>query len=88
MHSIQGGGYAKNVENVDRKNIDGCVIVSDKESVEIAHKLATIEGIFAGFSSGANAAAAIKLLSGAEKGGKIGIVINDCGLKYMSTTLF
>jgi len=47
-----------------------------------------LEGIFSGFSSGANVSAAVKLLRGAEKGRKIGVVINDCGLKYMSTDLF
>ena len=85
---IQGGGYAKDVVNVERGNIDGCVIVNDSESIEMTRKLASVEGIFAGFSSGANAVAAVKLLNSAEKGKKIGIVINDCGLKYMSTSLY
>jgi len=87
-HVLQGCGYSKHVENVDRKNIDGCLSVSDDESIEMVHKLAAVEGIFSGFSSGANVAAAVKLLNGVEKGSKIGVVINDCGLKYMSTTLF
>jgi len=88
LHSIQGGGYAKEVDNVERKNIDGYVTINDDISIDMTRKLAEIEGIFSGFSSGANVAAAIKLLSGGEKGKKIGVVINDCGLKYMSTTLF
>jgi cysteine synthase A len=50
--------------------------------------LAQKEGVFAGFSSGANLAAAVKLLKGEYAGKTIGIVINDCGLKYMSTSLF
>jgi len=87
-HRIQGGGYAKAVANVSSEHIDGCITVSDDEAVDLTRKLATVEGIFAGFSSGANVAAAIKLLQGAQKGGKIGVVINDCGLKYISTTLF
>jgi len=88
LHSIQGGGYAKEVLNVDRELIDGCVTVNDEESIDVTRRLAAIEGIFAGFSSGANVAAAIKLLRGVEKGSRIGVVINDCGLKYMSTALF
>ena len=87
-HSIQGGGYAKEVENVDRGLIDGCISVNDDESVGMTRKLAELEGIFSGFSSGANVSAAVKLLRGAGKGLKIGVVINDCGLKYMSTDLF
>jgi len=87
-HGIQGGGYSKHVENIERENIDGCVTVNDEEAVEMTRKLAALEGLFAGFSSGANVAAAVKLLGGEEKGKKIGTVINDCGLKYMSTNLF
>ncbi|MCL2365542.1 MAG: cysteine synthase family protein [Oscillospiraceae bacterium] len=87
-HRIQGGGYSKHVANVDRDTIDGCVIISDDEAIEMTRDLAAVEGIFAGFSSGANVAAAVKLLKGEEIGGKIGVVINDCGLKYISTTLF
>ena len=87
-HRIQGGGYSKEVTNVDRQHIDGCIAVSDDESIEMTRKLAELEGIFAGFSSGANVSAAVKLLNGVEKGKKIGVVINDCGLKYMSTDLY
>jgi len=50
--------------------------------------LAKKEGIFAGFSSGANIAAALKLLSRLEKGARIALTINDAGLKYLSTHLF
>jgi len=88
LHSIQGGGYAKEVENVDIEHIDGCITVNDDETIEMTRKLAAVEGIFAGYSSGANVAAAVKLLRGAEKGKRIGVVINDCGLKYMSTSLY
>lgn len=87
-HGIQGGGYAKEVANVDTALIDGTVVVTDAEAVEMTRLLAEKEGIFAGFSSGANVIAALKLLQGAEMGRSIGIVINDCGLKYMSTSLW
>ena len=87
-HGIQGGGYARELQVIDRRLIDGCVTVTHEESVEMTRLLAKLEGVFAGFSSGANLAAAIKLLQGEEKGKNAGIVINDCGLKYMSTDLF
>ena len=87
-HSIQGGGYAKEMPVVHRPLIDGYVTVNDEEAVNMARLLASLEGCFAGFSSGANLMAAVKLLQGEEKGKNIGIVINDCGLKYMSTDLF
>jgi cysteine synthase A len=56
--------------------------------MDAARRLAREEGIFAGFSSGANLAAALKLLGGSERGGTIAIVIADSGLKYLSTDLW
>ncbi len=64
------------------------LIVSDNESIDAARSLAKREGIFAGFSSGANVAAALKLLSGVEKNSSIALLINDSGLKYLSTDLY
>jgi len=87
-HGIQGGGYAKEMSIVDRTYVDDAVTVTDEEAVHYTRLLASEEGIFAGFSSGANLAAAIKLLQTIEQGKHIAIVINDCGLKYMSTNLF
>lgn len=88
MHRIQGGGYGMEMPLVDKSLIDGSVKISDEEAVETTRLLAQKEGIFAGFSSGANVYAAIKLLQGKEKGKNIGLLINDSGLKYMSTDLF
>ena len=87
-HRIQGGGYAKAMDNVERSLIHSCVTVSDEEARSMTLHLAKIEGIFAGYSSGANLCAAVKLLQNEEKGKNIGLVINDSGLKYMSTSLF
>ncbi|MCL2662778.1 MAG: cysteine synthase family protein [Oscillospiraceae bacterium] len=87
-HGIQGGGYAKELVNVNRNLVDGCVTVTHEEAVVMTRSLAEIEGVFAGFSTGANLMGAIKLLRGKEKGKNICIVVNDCGLKYMSTDLY
>ena len=87
-HEIQGGGYARELDLIERSQIDGVVTVSDDEAVEMTRFLAKKEGIFAGFSSGANLMAAVRLLRKEEKGSHFCIVINDCGLKYMSTSLF
>ena len=87
-HSIQGGGYSKAVANAEFSLVDGSVPVTDEQAVEMTKLLAKTEGIFSGFSSGANFMAAAKLLRGVEKGKTIGIVINDSGLKYMSTNLW
>ena len=87
-HRIQGGGYAKAMDNVDCSLMHCSVTVTDDEAKEMTLFLAKNEGIFAGFSSGANLAAAVQLLQGMEKGSNIGLVINDSGLKYMSTNLY
>ena len=87
-HRIQGGGYAKEVPFLDRALITDCVSITDEEAVEGARLLSKIEGVFGGFSSGAHAMAAKKLLEGPEKGKTVAIVICDSGLKYLSTDLF
>lgn len=87
-HSVQGCGYAMDLPKVKRENIDGLVQVSDEESIEMTRALARLEGCFVGISSGANVAAAVKLLRGAERGKTIVLTLNDSGLKYLSTGVF
>ena len=88
-HRIQGGGYSmpalKMLEGV---RIDGYLQVSDREAIRWARRLAAEEGIFGGFSSGANMAAAVQLLEGPCRGGTVAILICDSGLKYLSTDLW
>jgi len=62
--------------------------VSDRQAVEMARRLAGEEGIFAGFSSGANVAAAIELLKTSFRGKTAVVLICDSGLKYVSTDLW
>lgn len=87
-HKIQGGGYSMDLPLVDKNLIDGYVQIANDEATDISRKLAKYEGIFAGFSSGANVCAALKLLSTTEKGKNIVVTLNDSGLKYLSTDLF
>lgn len=88
-HRIQGGGYAiPSLQFINRAHVDGFLEVTDDEAIAAARMLARQEGIFAGFSSGANLAAALKLLSGPFHGSTIGVLMNDSGLKYLSTDLW
>ncbi len=88
-HRIQGGGYAiPQLAFLKPELIDGYLQVSDEEAIEATRLLARKEGIFAGFSSGANLAAAFKLLRGPCRGQTVAIIINDSGLKYLSTDLW
>ena len=88
-HPIQGGGYAMDsLDFMTGVPVDGYLTVSGDEARNTARNLAKEEGIFAGFSAGANVAAALKLLDGELDGGTIGVVICDSGLKYLSTDLW
>jgi cysteine synthase A len=73
---------------VDKALCDGFVTVRDEEAILGARRLASEEGLFAGFSAGANVAAALKLLRGEHKGSTVVVLINDSGLKYLSTDLW
>jgi cysteine synthase A len=84
-HRIQGGGYSMPIlPLINRDHIDGYLSVTDGEAMEAARTMARMEGIFAGFSSGANVAAARQLIAGRT----VVVMINDTGLKYLSTDLW
>ena len=53
-HKIQGTGYVMQPPLWQPELVDGFLSVSDDEAVATARRLATREGIFAGFSAGAN----------------------------------
>lgn len=83
-HLLQGSGYGAVPRLFKFETLDFTLSVSDKESVEYKQLLGSKEGIYCGYTSGANVAAAVKLL----KSGKIPAdswvvtVLNDTGLKY------
>ncbi|WP_050605558.1 PLP-dependent cysteine synthase family protein [Ruegeria sp. 6PALISEP08] len=88
-HPIQGGGYAMSeLVHMNGTALAGHLAVSGEAARECARLLARTEGIFAGYSAGANLSAAIELLRGPEEGGCIAIVMCDSGLKYLSTDLW
>jgi cysteine synthase A len=85
QHRIQGGGYSMaELPQLRPDQVDGRIVVSDDEAIAAARRLAREEGIFAGFSSGANVAAALRILPGRT----VVTLINDSGLKYLSTDLW
>ncbi|EEU35950.1 uncharacterized protein NECHADRAFT_49739 [Fusarium vanettenii 77-13-4] len=88
-HPIQGGGYVMpDLVYLKDVPVDGYVQVTGDQAREGARLLARKEGIFGGFSSGANISAAIELLKGGMAGKTIAIMICDSGLKYLSTDLW
>jgi cysteine synthase A len=88
-HRIQGGGYSMaDLPLVNWDLIDGFLQVSDDEAMSVTRRLASVEGIFAGFSAGANVAAAMQLLQSDLRGKTIAVLLCDSGLKYLSTDLW
>ena len=88
-HRIQGGGYSMGeLPLINQDLIDGYLQVTDEEAMEFTRRLAKEEGIFGGFSSGTNVAAAIQLLETTCRGKTIVVLLSDSGLKYLSTDLW
>ncbi len=87
-HKIQGWtpDFIPEVLNADI--FDELVPVSDDRSIEVARELAAKEGIFAGISSGATLAAALRVAKTAPDGSVILAMLPDTGERYLSTPLF
>ncbi len=87
-HRIAGGGYARDLDLIDHSLVEDYISIDDETAIHMARKLAGVEGLFVGTSSGANTAAAMQLLHERERGSRIVVVLTDTGLKYLSTPLF
>lgn len=67
---------------------DEIMSVSDEDATETARKLARLEGIFGGTTSGANVWAAIQRAKIIGAGKRIVTVVIDSGLKYLHGDLY
>ncbi|HLL49599.1 MAG TPA: cysteine synthase family protein [Thermomicrobiales bacterium] len=87
-HRLQGAGYALIPPQWDDSLCDGTIAIEDDEAMGVARALARREGILAGFSTGANVAAALRMVAAAEPGFTVATVACDTGTRYLSTDLF
>jgi cysteine synthase A len=88
-HMIQGIGAGFVPEVLNTKLIDEVLLVSNEEAIETARKLAVLDGIPVGISSGAALACAMRVAKREEmKGRTVVTVLPDCAERYLSTVLF
>jgi cysteine synthase A len=88
-HKIQGIGAGFVPDVLDRALIDDVVTVGNQTAFDTARRLAKLEGIPGGISTGANVAAALEVAARPEyKGRRIITVAPSFAERYISSALF
>ena len=87
-HKIEGVGIGYTPPLWDPSLVDEIVAVPTAEAKEMARRLAREEALFAGTSSGANMAAALRVAERLGPGAKVVTLMADSGLKYLSTDVY
>jgi len=88
-HAIQGIGAGFIPDTLDLKMVDRIELAGDDESIEMARRLASEEGILSGISSGAAVAVALRIAKEPAMNGKtIVVILPDSGERYLTSALF
>lgn len=81
-HIVQGTGYSLIPTHWNPELVDDIILVSDQEVREMTRRLSHDQGLFLGYSSGANVAAAIMYAQSNPEIENIVTILCDTGYKY------
>lgn len=88
-HKIQGIGAGFIPQNYNAKYVDEIITIKSEDALSMGNKLAKIEGLFVGISSGAAFKAATIVACRPEyKNKNIVVIMPDSGTRYLSTTMY
>jgi cysteine synthase A len=87
-HKIQGIGAGFMPQIFNREVVDRIVLVSYEHARVASRRLAELEGILCGVSSGAILHAALGVAQDLGKGKRVLAILPDTGERYLSTDLF
>ena len=87
-HKIEGVGIGFTPPLWDSTLVDDILPIKTDDAKGMARRLAREEALFAGTSSGANVAAAIKVAEQMGPGVNVVTLMVDSGLKYLSTDVY
>ena len=87
-HKIEGTGAGFVVPLWTEGLASEIQTVSTQEAMATARRLARLEGIFAGTSTGGNVAVALRIAERLGPGQIVVTVAVDSGMKYLSTELY
>jgi cysteine synthase A len=87
-HRIEGigPGFIPSIMRMDL--VDEIASVSDDDAEDMARRLARVEGILGGVSSGANVVAALQVAQKFQRGSRVVTIVVDTGLKYLRESLY
>jgi len=87
-HKVEGIGSSFIPKNFDQTVCDEIIMVNDDDAFATVRKLAALEGVLAGSSSGANVSAALQVAKRLGPGKRVVTVVPDSAERYLSKKIF
>jgi len=87
-HRIQGIGAGFIPEVLDTGIYQEVIRIENDDAIETARKLARVEGLFVGISSGANVFAALQIARRLEPDQNVVTILCDTGERYLSMGIY